>query len=278
MLFNGELQDPDESLVPAVSEAVLYGRGVFTTVRITPGGLFEWNRHVARLKSDSKSIGMRVRDGLDLPAPDDILGLASLNGVREGKARVSIFDASSSSRWSGDSRSSIAVLVQAQSLVRTEELLSITDSPFTVNERSPLASVKSCNYLQPVLAIQESNLRGFDEAVRCNSAGVVAGCCYSNIFWISSETGALRTPSLATGCLPGTTRSYVLEAFDVDEVIVPYKQFVDDAESAFVTSSVKGVSVVARIGAKKMLDRLPEEIEEFRIRSGLYPLADKTSS
>ena len=84
----------------------------------------------------------------------------------------------------------------------------------TVSVRRPAPDVldprvKSLNYLNSVLAKREARLRGADEALILNSAGMVAEAAVANVFVF--RRGALLTPPPTDGALEGVTRGAVLE-------------------------------------------------------------------
>src|SRR5439155_21848882 len=91
----------------------------------------------------------------------------------------------------------------------SEDGLTPTVSPFRVNTLSPLAGVKSVNYLEHLLAWEEAHARDFDEAVRLNERGEVVSATMANLFWITD--GTLHTPALAVGALAGTTRASLIK-------------------------------------------------------------------
>lgn len=76
------------------------------------------------------------------------------------------------------------------------------------NEQSPLVSIKSTNYLENILAKQEAMRNGAEEGLWLNTKGYISEGTMSNLFFIKDET--LFTPSLASGCLPGTRRQLIL--------------------------------------------------------------------
>ena len=69
--------------------------------------------------------------------------------------------------------------------------------------------MKSLNYLNSVLAKREARMRGADEALILNSAGMVAEAAVANVF--AFRRGKLLTPPPTDGALEGVTRGSVLE-------------------------------------------------------------------
>lgn len=252
--------DPSDPRLSAVSSAAMYGKGVFTTAAIAGGKTRFWKRHERRLKRDSAAIGLDA-SSTDLAGVEARLTeLAGENGVSDGKARVTLLDRSGSYLWEAPGGDGLSVLIQVAPVIIETAPLELTLSPFAVNSTSPLAGIKSCNYLEPVLAAREAAGRGFDEAIRLNESGIVTSCCLANLFWISGETGSLRTPPLAAGCIPGTTREFLMETEEVEEVAFGLDSFLEDASSVFATSAVKGIAEVGSLEGDRKLNPIPDRL------------------
>ncbi|MEO6589891.1 MAG: aminotransferase class IV, partial [Pyrinomonadaceae bacterium] len=121
-------------------------------------------------------------------------------------------------------------------------------SPFLVNSTSPLAGVKSCDYLENIIALEEAEQRGFDEAVRLNERGEIVSACMANIFW--RKSGRLFTPLLKTGCLAGTMREFVLENEDGFEIKMSLDSL-ENADEIFLTSAGLGICKVSEFDIHK---------------------------
>jgi len=83
------------------------------------------------------------------------------------------------------------------------------------NEHSPLARVKSLNYLDNILARREAAENGADDAILLNTRGRVAETTIANLFALID--GRVVTPSVAEGALPGIARGLILERLEVAE-------------------------------------------------------------
>jgi branched-chain amino acid aminotransferase len=79
------------------------------------------------------------------------------------------------------------------------------------------------------------------------------------------------TPTLATGALPGITRSLVIEWCGVEEMDLPWESL-SDADALMLTSSTRDVQPVHRIDERD-LSPLPQIardcVTEFRRRATL---------
>jgi branched-subunit amino acid aminotransferase/4-amino-4-deoxychorismate lyase len=185
-------------------------------------------------------------------------------GFNEGRVRITVSDETPSHIWHRDCKKQSLIQTIAAGPRQISSSLLLTLSPFPVNSKSPLAGIKSCNYLENVLAIDEVKNRGFHEAVRLNERREVTGGCMSNIFWLKNDQ--LFTPSLKTGCLPGTTREYVLESLNCREVEAGIA-YLQTADQIFLTSAGLGVTRVAEFGGRKLSENAHDIL-------GLWPPRD----
>ena len=76
------------------------------------------------------------------------------------------------------------------------------------NDRSPLCRIKTAPYLDNILALEEARRRGAQDAVLLNTRDRVVSAAYANLFCVIG--GALLTPPLEDGPLPGITRQRVM--------------------------------------------------------------------
>jgi branched-chain amino acid aminotransferase len=232
------------------SNGTLYGKGIFTTVAVRDSQPILWKKHWRRLIEDATSVG------LDLSIYNEDFVLArierelSQDGINNGRARITFIDRRSSELWPDSESEEITDLQIIVGEVRpAPSPFRLTISPYPVNSGSPLAGVKSCNYLEQILAKDEAKGRGFHEAIRVNERGLVTSACMANVFWL--KDGRLYTPALSTGCLPGTTREYVLENLECEEVEVELGE-ARGAEAIFLTSAGLGVTRVDNFDGQEM--------------------------
>jgi branched-subunit amino acid aminotransferase/4-amino-4-deoxychorismate lyase len=233
--------------VKATTRSALYGAGVFTTVRIIGGEPWAWEKHWRRLSANAETIGIDISAYSEEVILDQLKESIQNDGIVNGRARITFFDESSSPIWSRETTVKTSLSILTGELRRVPEEFGLTISPFPVNTRSPLAGIKSCNYLENLLAVDEAKDRGFDEAVRLNENRHVTSACMANVFWISD--GKLFTPSLETGCLAGTTREFVLENIQCEEIETGIDDL-NDSDAIFLTSAGRGIVQVDQFNEK----------------------------
>jgi len=233
------------------TNALLYGKGVFTTIAIRAGEPFLWEKHWRRLVRDAGKIGVDISGHTEestRQALDD-------RKLSEGRARITFHDETASELWSEGSEKRIVLSIITAAPRNIAKPFRLTISPFPVNSHSPLCGVKSCNYLENTLALDEARERGFDEAIRVNERGTVTGGCMSNVFW--TRDSRLFTPSLSTGCLAGTTREFVNERFDCREAEADV-EVLTRADAIYLTSAGLGIAAISEFEGRELrVDKHP---------------------
>ena len=249
VFFDQGISRADEALVAAFSQAALYGKGVFTTIAIYDGVPFLWDKSWRRLCNNAETVRIDFSDFSELGVRASLDDLVCVNAVRNGRVRITLLDISSGSIWPFATDRKAGLFVTTADFRPSPDNCCLATSPFPVNSLSPLSSIKSCNYLENLMAMDEAKGRGFDEAIRLNERGEVTSAVMANVFW--SKDDNLFTPSLKTGCLPGTTREFVLENLECREVVAT----LDDLRSTdaiFLTSAGLGVVRVAGFDGRRM--------------------------
>ena len=247
--FDNNIVSPEQCVIAAVSAAALNGTGVFTTIAIYDGLPFLWEKHWWRLTGNSAKLAIDVSMHSEVGVRKSLSDLLEANAVTNGRARITFFDESASPFWTYATEKKTGLLITTADFRTRPENFKLGTSPFASNSSSPLAGIKSCNYLERILAFNEAKQRGFDEAVQLNDRGNITSACMANLFWL--DAGKLYTPSLANGCIAGTTREFVMESWSCTEVEADMKA-VEKADAIFLTSAGIGVVRVKSFNGRKL--------------------------
>ncbi len=245
--FNYQIKSVSEIHLPAVSSAAFYGQSIFTTIAVYNAKPFQWEKHWRRLRENAVRVGIDLSEFNESEVETFVRALVSANKLQNGRARLTFFDESANGIWSPATRKKPSLLITTADFRIVSDNFRLTISPFPINSKSPLAGVKSGNYLEKILALKEAARRGFDEAIRFNEQGESVSAVMANLFWVSRKT--IFTPPLATGALQGTTREFVIENFQVIEKKVTLEGLKDAAE-IFITSAGIGIAKVEKLENK----------------------------
>ena len=238
--FNGRILPVEKAFLSADSTAALYGKSIFTTVAVYNFKPFLWEKHRRRLIVNAAKIGVDLSEFNEQTVENSLLEIIEKNGFRNGRARLTFYDETPSAVWQTAPRSKTSFSIQTADFRRVKDKLNLAVSPFPVNSKSPLAGIKSGNYLENILAWEDAKAKGFDEAIRLNERGEIVSACLANVFW--KKRGEIYTPHLETGCLEGTTREFVLENRAVKETKAELNEL-PEADEIFLTSA--GIGVVS---------------------------------
>jgi branched-chain amino acid aminotransferase len=261
---NGDLVDPTEPAVSALDHAVTVGDGVFETVKVVDGRPFALSRHHRRLEQSAA--------GLGLPAPD--LGFvdkgvaAALDGppIGFGRLRYSV-TGGIGPLGSDRDEAALTYIVVAADQAPPPESGALTVVPWTRNERSAVAGLKTTSYAENVVALARAKACGAVEAVFANTRGELCECTGSNVFVVLD--GVVLTPPVGSGLLPGITRGLVIEwglaaGIEVREERLPLT-VLDTADEVFITSSTKDVLAVHAVDARTLPSAHPVTDELRRV-------------
>jgi aminodeoxychorismate lyase len=247
--LNKVMLEATKARVAPVSSAMLYGRGVFTTVAVYDGKPFLWPEHWRRLKDHADRLSVNTTGTTERNVGEALKKLVAVNQVKNGRARVILLARSGRDVWratkEGARKTDLLIMTGEPQKVPTAGM-SLAVSPYRFNTFSPLVGIRSLNYLEQVLAREEAQLRDFDEAVMLNERGEVVSATMANIFWV--KEGTIHTPTLSTGAVAGITRGAVIELANKQFIPVIEGVFeladLTEADEIFLTSASLGVALV----------------------------------
>ena len=257
--FNQKILSPEQIKLSAISSAALYGRGIFTTVAIYHQNPFLWSKHWRRLNENAQKIGIDLSEFSEISLKTSLFELIEANKIQNSRARITFFDESASGIWSFETNKKTSLLITTADFLETKENFHLTVSPYRINSKSPLTNIKSCNYLENILALEDAKQTGFDEAVRLNEMDEAVSASMANLFWITGEK--IYTSALETGCLAGTMREFLIENFSVEEEKIDLADLMK-ADEIFLTSAGIGIKSAAKIDEKVFDNSMTKKLQK----------------
>jgi len=247
--LNGRLVSLDEAQVSASDRGFLYGDGLFETIRIHAGRPFLWEWHMMRFTDGSEYLGITqpLSTGTLLGT---IRELADRNGCPKSVVRITLSRGTGQRGYavSGDETPTL-LITQHPLPCPPSKPLSLVTTTARVAVGDPLAEVKSANKLGSILAKREATAQQADDGLMLNSNGDATETSSANLFWV--ESGALHTPPISDGVLPGVTRRLVIDLASALGQVVREESAAPErlrqAEAVFVTSAATGVIAVGQL-------------------------------
>ena len=255
ILHNGRVCDAASPALYAGQLGLLAGWGVFTTIRVSQGALFAWERHWARLSRDAERMNVSIPwSASDIES--GLLRLIEANGRPDCTLRL-VFVRNGGGMWEGPAGGSartsdvIALTADSRPWGESVRLAVQPDARFAANE---FAGVKILSWAQNLTWAERAQKQGFDETVLLNERGQVAECTSANIFAVLD--GAVYTPPLSDGCLAGITREVLLDKIQEPGIRIAERSLLLDdlyrADEVFITSTTRDLLPVYEIAGRAL--------------------------
>jgi branched-chain amino acid aminotransferase len=232
---------------------LLNGWGLFTTLRITEGIPFAFERHWKRLERDAarthcpfpfQQASVRAQLGEVIRA----------NRVSEGCARIyAVYN--QIGFWRSDENfPCVDLILYSADLPSYREPARLALRKDGRHAASPLAGVKVISWLNNVCNLYEAQQAGSDEVVLLNERGEVAECTAANIF--CAKGGLVATPPPSSGCLEGITRGVLLEiganaGVPVEERVLQPEDLYS-ADEVFISSTNRSMIAAGEINGRRI--------------------------
>jgi branched-chain amino acid aminotransferase len=252
--IDGSIVPADQASISVFDRGLLYGDGCFEVLRTWDGVAVELAAHLDRLYATAAWLQLQIFDRTKLEE-------AVYRTIAAAKTHVPPIEPQSQpehririlvTRGPGGLAQPFADLGRGRAIVIVEPLpppptelsLAIVDWPISAS-----GSHKTLAFLDPLIARELARAAGADEAVRLDAAGHVVEASTCNLFLVSR--GAVATPRLVAGVLPGIVRARVLSLCAAEQISATERELsvtdLNEADEVFVTSSLRGVVSVTRI-------------------------------
>jgi branched-chain amino acid aminotransferase len=211
--LDGKFVPEDQARISILDHGVLHGDSVFDTCMAWNGGVFKLGPHLDRLYESAQAVGIEIPLSKEALA-DTVLETVRQNKLHEAYIKIVI------TRGVGlyptlqptGCKPSVVIFARpyASSIAEGNEpppqkvkISSVRRIPVDCID----PKIKSCNYLNHVLAYLDALAAGADNAIELNHQGYVAEAPGYNVFVV--KKGVLRTPG--EDILVGITRMTVFE-------------------------------------------------------------------
>lgn len=258
IILNRNLSPLSDLKLLASNRAFLYGDGVFETIKVVSGKVFNFTAHFDRLK---KSLAFLDID-CNISSPELfslIEKLLSKNNINNsGRVRISFYRDSNGKYLPDNNQGSFII----QSFINDVNYFELNKSGLSLgfyNEQKKnsgsLSNLKSVNAVIYVLASLFAKKESFDDAIIFNEKDIPIETSNSNIFILKDNI--VITPDLSQGCVEGTMRKLIIDILKNNYKVLETKINVKDfalAKEVFVSNSISGIKWV-------------KQVEEFKYES-----------
>lgn len=252
IIFDGKIISADDPVVSAVSRGLMYGDGVFETLRTYSGQTLFLQKHLERLLSGCEILGIAPNEQLDLTQLKKYLHqLLQKNSLldRDGIVRIQVWR-NGKRGYQPDQEASTHLSITVSSCPDVFSYPKLaTVSTRRIPSNSLPSSAKFTNGINYILAAREAVQKGADDALMQTIRGWVSETTIANVFWAKDRT--IFTPSVDCDLIPGITRNILLGIIDNLDLKVEQGQFelnqILDADSVWICNSIREVLPVKQL-------------------------------
>ena len=270
--FDGKLVRDEDAKVPVMTHAIHYGTSVFEGLRgywnSKNLNIFRLQDHIKRFRNSGKVYSIALRF-TDKEIANAIIQICKKNNVKEscyirpfyfiGKHGINLHVTENTPTHA------VIVMFPFGELFNRNGIKVGISSWRRIHDIStpPLAKMGG-NYLNSILATQESKRNGYDEAILLDHLGNISEAPGENIFII--RDGKLLTPPPSSSALEGITKDSVVKiaedlGYQTVEREIPRTE-IYFADEVFLTGTAAEISPVISIDGKKVGDGKVGKITE----------------
>lgn len=239
-----------EAVIPVKDRGFRFGDGVFETMSVHHGVIYQYEKHRERLHQSLKALSMTYDTSR---LYEQCMALIAKNGLREGAVRLFITRGEQSAGYLPADESVPNLIIETQlHPARPSSPVSLWVSSYAKPSAKALpVHCKTMQGLNSVLARMEAKAHDCFEALLLREDGLICECSSGNIFWV--KDGELYTPALECGILPGTIRDAVIR---LSPYPVHQGQFTLDemaqADEVFLTNVTWGILPIAGLSPQNL--------------------------
>ncbi len=261
--LNGELLAAAEARIDPADRGLTLGDGLFETILARDARPLRLDAHLRRLRRGAGILGLPLAFS-DKSLEDSLLETLKSNSLSEGVLRLTLTRGPAPRGLAppADPRPTLLITAHQKTGAGGAPLNAVIATVTRRNEHSPLCRCKCLNRLDDVLARKEAAARGAGEAILLNAQGRVAEAAAANLFLVVN--GALTTPPVSEGALPGVMRAEIMKTANVAERPLEPEEFFNAAE-AFLTNSL-GLRPLVSVDGNPIGDGRPGPLFESLLK------------
>ncbi|MDQ6700415.1 MAG: aminotransferase class IV [Acidobacteriota bacterium] len=253
VLHNNRIRESGEGFLCAGQVGLLAGWGVFSTIRVSEGVLFAFERHWARMLRDAA----RMHVPMPFEAAEVRRRLSELveaNRAPHCTLRVAVIR-NGGGPWEGAPKELGSDLVALTADTKSWGAgVRLTVQADARHSNCEFSGAKILSWAMNLTWLENAQNQGFDEVILLNERGEVTECTSANVFIV--QDCEVFTPPLSSGCLPGITRELLLSevhapGFQVSERTLKPNDF-EKADEVFITSTTRDLLPVLSINGRPM--------------------------
>ena len=251
--INGQIADQ----LTVSDRAFQYGDGCFTTMAYVNGQLSLWSQHLARLQADCQRLAIAFTQwtALEQALHTVLVQVTEANAV----IKVVITRGQGGRGYSPLGVSAPSFVISSHPFpshyADWQQLgINLAHCPLTLAKQPLLAGLKHLNRLEQVLIKQAMAVYDEEDALVCDTDGVIVESSAANVFWL--QDGQWYTPSLSDCGVAGVMRQQVIKLLaSRHEQVLEVRQMLNasfNADEMFICNALMGVVPVRSLVSRQL--------------------------
>ncbi|MGB5944199.1 MAG: aminotransferase class IV [Leeuwenhoekiella sp.] len=265
--FNGELVEKPE--ISPYNRALLYGDGLFETIRYSAGKLNFWEDHYFRLMASMRILRMEIpMEFTPEYLQQQLLETIAANNLEKSAARVrlTVFRSPGGTYLPTDNK--VGYFAFAKALKTPFFTLGADDYEVDIYKdhylnADLLTTLKTTSKLINITGSIYAKENNLENCLLVNNNKMVVEALNGNLFLVKGKH--IKTPPLDSGCLRGIIRKQLLDmlktldGFTVEEAVIsPFE--LQKADELFITNAIVGIQPISKYRKKAYGNEVAKEL------------------
>jgi len=268
LIYNGEFFPSDKPILSINNRSFRYGDGLFESIRVVNGEVYNFPAHFSRLIEGMKTFLIDIPDYFTKEYfYNQIKSLLQHNGIHNGgKVKITVYRKGDVASYFSETNEP-GFVIEAYSFPINEFILNLEGIDVDVYNdiKKPMnkySSFKTTNAFFYVNAIITAKEKGLGDHLLVNERNNVIESTNSNFFIVSN--GVLYTPPLSSGCVGGTMRMKVINLALQHDIKV-YESPITaghllSCEEIILTNAIQGVRWVRSYKSKRFFHNIADRL------------------
>ena len=250
VFLNGQLVDVNKACISVTDSGLLYGAGLFETMRSYNGVVFALKDHLDRLFFSARTLSINLAYDRKY-ITDVIYKVLQANKLTDARLRLTLTNGPMSQ---SDEQRKATLLITATKLQPYpaeyyKKGVLVVLCPFKQNAGEPTCGHKTTSYFSRMIALNRAHQKRAAEALWFTTNNRLAEGCISNVFLVKDSV--LHTPPIETPVLAGIARKTVCQIALKNSIKLVEKDLsIDDvlaADEIFLTNVIMQIMPVTTV-------------------------------
>jgi branched-chain amino acid aminotransferase len=250
VFLNDGLVESSKAKVSVTDAGLLYGMGLFETMRACNGVVFEMDAHLERLLASAKKLSIANTYTREYIAEAVNKTLES-NKLKEARMRLTLTGGPASSDVDEPKSTLLVTATEFEPYPPQyyQKGVMVVLCPYKQNASDPAFGSKTTSYMSRMMGLKFAHKSRAAEAIWFTTDNRLAEGCISNVFLVKDS--AIFTPPVKTPVLPGIARKTVMKLAK-QSTIRCYEKDLNindllDADEVFLTNVIMQVMPVVKV-------------------------------